>query len=65
MVFFKNILKEFLIFKVPEVRKRAVVEEKVPAVVPKPKEPATTKGTDKCLLIPPKDVAFLLIAKIF
>lgn len=38
-----------------EVRKRAVAEEKVQAVVPKPKEPTPTKGTGVFPLIFPKD----------
>lgn len=63
--FFSKFLNKIRIFKVPEVRKRAVAEEKVPAVVPKPKEPIPTKGTDICLFNHPKDLIFLIISKIF
>lgn len=35
----------FDVFKVPEVPKKAVPEEKVPVAVPKKKEPPSAKGT--------------------
>lgn len=45
-ILYKSVTKkDICIFKVPEVPKKAVPEEKVPKPVPKRKEPLPPKGT--------------------